>query len=284
MILDGLQPMSIIHPMPGVSKPSAKPIIKWAGGKQALAPHLASLFPRRFEKYYEPFVGGASVFLTLAPRRAVISDENEWLIDTYRAVREDWKAVARILDTLTNTKAAYLRIRKVRPTELEAFQRAAHLIYLNKTCFRGLFRVNKQGQFNVPYGAYKRRYYDPKNLECFSEVLKDVEIRCGDFELAIYGVTRRDFIYFDPPYYKLGGYSDFNRYTATKFYAADHVRLAAVCRELDRRNIRWAVSNSNTPFVRSLFKSFSIRKIAARREIKLQSQERDVSELLITNY
>lgn len=264
--------------------PNVKPIVKWAGGKQALAPKIASLFPPRFDRFFEPFVGGCSVLLTVSPAEAVICDQNLWLIDTYRAVRDDWKAVARILDTLINTKKDYLRIRSICPSELDLPERAAHLIYLNKTCFRGLFRVNRRGQFNVPYGAYDRRYYDPKNLGAFAQALGSVEIRSGDFELGIDGATRRDFIYFDPPYYKLGGYSDFNRYTSEKFHASDHVRLAAVCRELDERKVRWAVSNSDTPLVRQLFSGFRFRSLKNRREINLRSQQRDISELFITNY
>lgn len=262
----------------------AKPILKWVGGKQALAGRLAALFPGEIDRYYEPFVGGCSVLLALSPSKAVICDQNDWLIDTYRTVRDDWKSVVRVLDRLVNTKEEYLRIRAIPPSMLEPANRAAHLIYLNKTCFRGLFRVNKKGQFNVPYGAYQRRYYNPKNLEKFADVLSAVEIRSGDFEHGINGVSRRDFIYFDPPYHKAGGHSDFNRYTSATFAAADHERLAAMCRELDKKKVRWAVSNSRTPFVRKLFDGFRIRPMANRREIKLQSQAREIIEVFITNY
>lgn len=263
---------------------NAKPFVKWAGGKQALAASIVKSFPRRVQAYYEPFVGGGSVFLTLQPRRGVLSDANEWLMDCYRAIREDWKAVARVLDTLVNTKEEYLKVRSICPTELDLPNRAAHLIYLNKTCFRGLFRVNKQGRFNVPYGAYDRRFYDPANLERVSAAIQNVEIRSGDFEEALDGIRKQDFAYLDPPYYKLGGYSDFNRYTSSKFRESDHMRLAALGRELDRRGVRWALSNSNTSFIRGLFTGFRLSKISARREINLNSSDRDISELLITNY
>jgi DNA adenine methylase len=186
-----------------------------------------------FDRYFEPFVGGGSVLFTLQPSKAVIGDANEWLIDTYEAIREDPVQIAEILDDLENTKEEYMRIRDIRPAELPLVRRAAHLIYLNKTCFRGLFRVNRQGRFNVPYGQYDRRYYDPVNLRAVAEVLHNVEIRRGDFELCLHDVTDRDFAYLDPPYYKLGGYSDFNRYTKDQFRANDHFRLAAFCRELD---------------------------------------------------
>jgi len=129
-----------------------KPILKWAGGKQALADFLAGQFPENFDAYHELFVGGGSVLLTLRPGKAYVADLNEWLIDTYTAGRDDWKRVARLLDRLKNTKEEYLRIRGVRPDDLDLHHRAAHLIYLNKTCFRGLFRVNRNNEFNVPYG------------------------------------------------------------------------------------------------------------------------------------
>lgn len=261
-----------------------KPIVKWAGGKQNVCSLLVSHFPGNFDTYYEPFIGGASVCLQLGHSKSVISDENQWLINTYRAVREDRAAVCDILDNLENTKKFFLKVRKVNYVELDFFQQAAYFIYLNKTCFRGLFRVNKKGMFNVPYGDYDRRYYDPENLNVFSEFLKDIEIRFGDFELGIAGITSRDFVYFDPPYYKLGGYSDFNRYTKYQFNESEHFRLAALCHELDKKGVRWALSNSNTPLARHLFEGFEILEISNRREINLKSKNRNIKELLITNY
>jgi DNA adenine methylase len=262
----------------------AGPVLKWAGGKQGIAGHLVKFFPPAFDRYFEPFVGGGSVLFALQPRKAVISDANKWLLDTYEALRADPVQVMEVLDGLVNTREEYMRIRKVHPTALSLFQRAAHLIYLNKTCFRGLFRVNRWGRFNVPYGQYDRRYYDPDNLRAVAEVLKPVAIRRGDFEWCLYDVTPRDFVYMDPPYFKLGGYSDFNRYTKDQFRENDHFRLAACCRELDLRGVRWAVSNSDTDFVRKLFDGYRIVTIDNRREINLNSQDRDITELLITNY
>jgi DNA adenine methylase len=262
----------------------AKPVLKWAGGKQALAEQLIRYFPLSFARYYEPFLGGGSVLLTLQPEKAIVGDRNDWLLDTYLALRTDHAQVAKILDAMVNTKDEFDRIRGIRPETLEPIQRAAHLIYLNKTCFRGLFRVNKRGMFNVPYGAYDRRYYDPENLGAVARCLQAVEIRYGDFELCLADVTPDDFVYLDPPYYKQGGFSDFDRYTKFKFRENDQVRLAAVCRELEERGVRWAVSNSDTPYVRTLFDGFTMHNIANRREINLNSQERDINELLITNF
>lgn len=262
----------------------AQPILKWAGGKQGIADRLTELFPGDFDRYFEPFVGGGSVLFTLRPGKAVIGDANEWLIDTYRAIREEPAEVAGILDGLENSKDEYIRIRSILPETLPLVQRAAHLIYLNKTCFRGLFRVNRQGQFNVPYGQYDRKYYDPDNLRAVAGVMESVEDRRGDFELCLHDVGDRDFVYMDPPYYKLGGYSDFNRYTKNQFRKSDHFRLAAFCRELDLKGVRWAVSNSDTRLTRELFEGYHLTTIGNRREINLNSQNRGITELLITNY
>ena len=261
-----------------------KPFIKWAGGKQGLCSLLIDLFPRTFDRYLEPFVGGGSIFLTLMPERAVIGDLNFWLLDTYEAIRDDWESVAEELDKLPNTKTDYLRIRQIDPSTLDKVKSAAQFIYLNKTCFRGLFRVNQRNQFNVPYGEYDRRYYDSENLAAASSALKNIEIRRADFELCIHDVSEGDFLYFDPPYYKLGGFSDFNRYTRFQFRDNDQIRLACVCRELDERGIRWAVSNSDTPFIRHLFSGYRIHEITNRREINLNSANRTIIELLIVNY
>lgn len=263
--------------------PVPRPILKWAGGKQALAAQLAASFPPFGGRYFEPFVGGASVFLALRPARAVLSDRNRWLIDTYRAVRDQADAVARALAALPNTRDEFLRQRALDPQALAPAARAAQLVYLNKTCFRGLFRVNRAGRFNVPYGAYDRRYFDRANLDAFASALEGALLRAGDFEEGLEGVRSGDFAYLDPPYHKLGGYSDFNRYTDAPFGERDHERLAGVCRELDRRGVRFVVSQSDTALVRRLFAGFRVRELAARREINLSARRRDVVELVITN-
>jgi DNA adenine methylase len=267
-----------------MTRVDAKPILKWAGGKQALAARLIAHFPRRFARYYEPFVGGGSVLLALKPKRAVVGDQNDWLLDTYDAIRTDPARIAAILDAMPNSREDYARLRAIRPESLDLHHRAALLIYLNKTCFRGLFRVNRHGHFNVPYGAYDRRYYDPQNLDAVARCLKTVEIRRADFTECVVDATRQDFVYMDPPYHRLGGYSDFNRYTKFQFREDDHVRLADFCRQLDRRGVRWAVSNSDTSLIRALFDGYSTVVVANRREINLNARDRDISELLIRNY
>ena len=277
--------MSIILKMTN----GASAFLKWAGGKQALARMIASVVPAQFGRYVEPFLGGGSVFFAVRPREALLSDANGWLVDTYLAIRDDWKAVAAgtasaRIRQLPNTKEDYLRIRASSPDALGPAQRAAHLIYLNKTCFRGLFRVNRKGQFNVPYGAYDRRYYDPECLAAVALALKSASLDRCDFEETLSQARAGDFVYLDPPYVKLGGYSDFNRYTSSQFREHDHRRLADACGLLSARGVRWLLSNSDTSLVRELYKGNAFQRIPARREINLSSSERDIDELLVSNY
>lgn len=264
--------------------PRATPFLKWAGGKQRLAGALLDAFPARVERYFEPFLGGGAVVLAMGHPRTVAGDANAWLVDTYAAVRDDWRAVAAALDALPNTRADYLRLRDVDPAALDPAARAARFVYLNKTGFRGLFRVNRQGRFNVPYGAYARRYYDPANLAACAAALRGIDLRAGDFEALVAGAGPGDFVYFDPPYHKSGGYSDFTRYTPSQFREGDHARLAALCRALDARGVAWAVSNSDTALVRDLFAGYRVTPLAARRDINLRAARRAVSEVLVTNY
>ena len=262
----------------------ADPILKWAGGKQIIARALAELFPKAYRRYYDPFVGGCSVALESGSGQGLLNDQNAWLIDTYRAIRDNWRRVAETLDSMQNTEKEFYRIRNINPQTLDEFTRAAMLIYLNKTCFRGLFRVNKLNHFNVPYGMYDRRYYDPANLAAFAEFIGRYELRVGDFELALADAGPEDFVYLDPPYHRIGGYSDFNRYTSGKFKEIDHLRLRNVCVDLDRRGIRWLQSNSSTKYIRELYANFHVSKIANRREINLNSKSRNIEELVIRNF
>lgn len=241
-------------------------------------------FPKSYSRYLDPFVGGGSVALESSAKEGFLSDQNEWLIETYAAVRDDWRRVAQILDGMRNTEDEFYRVRRIDPNTKDEFTRAAMLIYLNKTCFRGLFRVNRLNHFNVPYGRYARRYYDPSNLAAFSEFIGGFKLRVSDFELAVADAGPDDFVYFDPPYHRIGGYSDFNRYTSGKFKEIDHLRLRNVCVELDKRGIRWLQSNSSTKYIRELYRDFHVSEITNRREINLDSKSRDIQELVIKNY
>ena len=266
------------------SKLQPRPFVKWAGGKQSIANKIILHFPSQYEKYFEPFIGGGSVFFSSKANKAVISDYNEWLITTYKAIRDFPLEVMEKLESYPNTEDYYYKIRSNDVSKLDLVEKASHFIYLNKTCFRGLFRVNKKGQFNVPYGRYQRKYFDRNEILTTSEYLRNIEIRCGDYELSLHDIGKEDFVYLDPPYFKQGGYSDFNRYTKDKFNHLDQIRLASVCQDLNKKGVRFLQSNSNTPFIRELYSDFKLIEIENRREINLKSSKRQITELLIKNY
>lgn len=257
------------------------PFLKWAGGKQALADQILPLVPSSLQRWIEPFVGGGSLFFRLAPKAAILNDRNAWLMETYQAVRQDWREVARKLDRFINTEEEYLRIRAIDPKTLDPLTSAAHFIYLNKTCFRGLYRVNQKGHFNVPYGRYVRRSYDPLILEASARALADAELLSKDFAEVLDSATPADFVYLDPPYYPTSPTSDFDRYTPWKFGDQDHVRLASACRTLCKRGVPFLLSNSDVPRVRGLYEGFRIQALDVRREINLKAGRRSLTELLI---
>jgi DNA adenine methylase len=269
---------------PTATLPAPRPFLKWAGGKQALALRLVAAFPPAFERYFEPFLGGGSVLLALRPGRAVVADRNEWLIDAWEQIRDDPGALLAELLPLPNTREDFVRLRAIDPRALAPARRAALFVYLNKTAFRGLFRVNRAGRFNTPWGAYARRFADPDNLRALSAALRAVAFRRGDFEAGLAGIEPGDFAYLDPPYWPQGGYADFARYTRDPFRAQDHERLAACVQRLDAAGVRFALTNSDTDAVRALYRGFRLTRIAARREINLSAARRGITELLVRNY
>lgn len=260
------------------------PFLKWAGGKQALLPQLKPLFPTDFARFVDPFLGGGSVFFGLAPKDALLGDANTWLIETYEIVRDEPDALLDALRGFVNTREAYLQHRAVDPQELRPVMRAALFVYLNKTCFRGLFRVNRKGWFNVPYGNYQRPYVNEADLRAASRVLQRASFRPQGFAWVEREARAGDFVYLDPPYLPKSATADFDRYTTTPFGEADHVVLAAMLRRIDRPKIRWALSHRDIPKIRELYAGFDFTPIEARREITLTAADRPEAELLIRNY
>jgi len=292
---------------------TTKPFLKWAGGKSQLIEQIVQNLPEELEqgkinRYIEPFVGGGAVFLYIAQLGKVkeffICDINPELILAYKTIKTN---VEDLIERLSRIQGNYLSLdmeeRKryfyqirsqfnlqrqqinVQTFHPDWIERTAYLIFLNRTCFNGLFRVNSKGEFNVPVGRYKNpKICHAENLRSVAQILQNTQIYYGDFTISEAFVDHRSLVYFDPPYYKQGGFSDFNRYTPTQFREGDHFRLAALCRELDQRGIRWLLSNSDTSFVRNLFAGFNLKKIEARRDINLKSKRRAISELLICNY
>jgi DNA adenine methylase len=272
------------------SVPDAAPFLKWAGGKSRLLrkyePHLPP--PDSIRRYYEPFIGSAALFFHLQPCQAQLSDCNHKLIETYEVVRDDVEALIDALQVHKNEKKYYYRIRAQDPAELSKVKRAARLIYMNKTCYNGLYRENQKGEFNVPFGRYKRpRICDEPRLRAASQALQGIELCAGDFEKAVAAAGEGDFVYFDPPYVPLNATSSFTSYSRFGFDDEDHRRLAQTFHRLTERGCRVMLSNSSAPLVYELYEGhgYQFKEVKARRNINSKAHKRGpVTELLIYNY
>lgn len=272
-----LQPMSLTS--------GEKSFLKWAGGKTRYAATLVSLAPEFTGSYREPFLGSGAVFFELGPQAAFLSDANEELVVCFRTVASNPEEVMRRLDEMPNSPEFFASVRQQRPDELDALDRAARVIYLNKTSFRGLWRVNRRNEFNTPYGAYDRPYYNRQILLAASKVLSNATIDTYDFEMALDAAEPHDWVYCDPPYVPLGGWADFKRYTAGQFGEEDHARLRDAMRRAASRGVFVTMTNSDTPLVHDLFsEDFRIFRLATRRDINLKGSSRSSWDLVITNY
>ena len=267
------------------------PFLKWAGGKRQLLAHIEALVPERIDTYFEPFLGGAAVFFRLAAgrrfRRAVLADANPELVNCYQAIRDDVDGVIAALGRYKNDRALYYRVRARDPEKLSPTARAARLIYLNRCGYNGLYRVNSTGQFNVPFGSYRRPVIcDEPRLRAASAALRKVRIECDDFATTLETVGRRDFVYLDPPYVPLSATSSFTAYAARDFGTADQERLAGVLRGLARRKVPALLSNSDCPATRDLYRGFArIDRVAARRAINSVGHGRGpVDEILVRSF
>ena len=277
-----------------MGKNQAKPFVKWAGGKGQLLDKFGEVFPEEFNTYYEPMVGAGAVFFELNPEKAVINDINEDLIKTYGIVRDEVNDLIEILkefEKLHDKEFYYQKrgefnlIKKENNPDYD-LDLAARFIYLNRTCFNGLYRVNSSGEFNVPMGSYKNpTICNEELLRVVSDRLQDTEIMCGDFKAAVESAGKDDLIYFDPPYDPVSKTSNFTEYTNGGFGDEDQKRLAKTFKKLSDRGVRVALSNSDTDFIRRLYKDFKIQKVKASRSINCKSKGRgDVDELIVTNF
>ena len=274
------------------ARADVKPVLKWAGGKrQLLEPILAFVeraFPDQIEKYYEPFAGGGAVFFALVARgkfkRARLSDKNEDLIRVYSALRDDAHTVIHELEKLCQVRLSedsYYKVRASRPTKVAA--RAARMLYLNRTGYNGLYRVNRSGEFNVPYGRYKKpNILDPGRLLATAGALQGVELAVEDFEQSCKGAKRGDFVYFDPPYVPVSKTSSFAAYHSVAFDLSEHQRLAKTFDRLTKKGVAALLSNSDTPETRQLYAAFDTHTVHAKRAINSNGARRGtVTELLV---
>lgn len=277
-----------------VSSPSSSPVpfVKWAGGKGRLLSQLRPLLPRGVEhmRHVEPFVGGGALFFSRQPGRALLTDINPSLVSTYQAVRDDVDTVIRALQGLArgHSKDAYYEVRERynQGRRLSKARRAAMFIYLNKTCFNGLHRVNRKGEFNVPVGSYKNpRIVDESGLRTASELLRTASIERAGFEHLLESAKPGDFVYFDPPYEPVSETASFTAYSSGGFGRQDQTRLRDVYRALDRRGCKLMLSNSDVPFIRELYADFQVDTVAAPRAINCNAKKRGkVSEVVVRNY
>jgi DNA adenine methylase len=270
---------------PAAERRLATPFLKWAGGKTALLPELLKHVPPRLRRYHEPFVGGGALFFAAAPRRAVLSDSNGELIHCWQQVRDDASGVLEGLAEHVYERTHFERVRALDPLRLAPAERAARFIYLNKTCFNGLWRVNRSGRFNVPFGRYRNpTFCDPALLIRASQALRGVEILRAPFEIALQRASPGDFVYLDPPYDPTSETASFTSYTPDPFRWEDQKRLGAACVALDRRGVRFLLSNSATPRIRHLYRGFEQRVVRAPRHISCKGVGRGrVEELLVFN-
>jgi len=265
------------------TKTRAKPFLKWVGGKTQLLPHILDLFPKNFNRYHEPFVGGGAVFFSLEPKKAILSDVNPDLIGAYQMIRDDVDSVIEELKQHRAEEAYYYSVRETDVAELSAAEAAARIIYLNKTCFNGLYRVNRRGKFNVPFGKYVNpTICNEANLRAVSEALQGVDIRLQSvFELNS-RVKKNDLVYFDPPYVPLSPTASFTSYTKQGFGEHQQRELAELFGKLANKGAHCFLSNSDTPLVRELYKDFRIKKVYARRAINSRADRRGpVGEVIV---
>lgn len=266
------------------------PIVKWVGGKRQLMFELLKNMPENYNRYFEPFIGGGALFFELQPDNAYISDMNEELINLYQVVRDNVDELIADLQKHDISKEYFMEIRNIdRTEEYESWsdvQKASRFIYLNRTCFNGMYRVNSKGEFNVPFGHYKNpRILDENNLINCSSLLQRTEIKHADFSEILKKVKKGDFVYFDPPYVPLSETSSFTSYTKDGFDMDMQFKLRDVCDELDSMGVKFLLSNSDTKLVNELYENYNIKKVFASRQINANADGRGkITEVLVRNY
>lgn len=266
--------------------PKAVPFVKWAGGKRKLIDLILSAAPTSFDRYLEPFVGGGAVALALGHPCMLLNDANVELINVYQVVRDNLDVLIPLLDEhqRKHSEEYFYVVRAQKPTDLTRIERVARFIYLNKTCFNGLYRVNKYDQFNVPFGRYKNPIlYNLKDIQAASKALQNAELFSEDYRFFLEQHARAgDFIYIDPPYIPIGQFSDFKRYTKDQFREKDQRELAQLYAELIDRGAYPVLSNSYSTFALDLYARYSIQVVLANRNINHDGTGRNpIPEILV---
>ncbi len=275
-----------------------KPVLKWAGGKRQLLDEIRSCIPDFLGTYYEPFIGGGAVLLNILPKNAVINDYNSELIDLYKVIKDSPEMLINLLKEHDDAykekgKEYYYLVREWdrdvgKFSTLSVVEKAARTIFLNRTCFNGLYRVNRSGFFNTPIGKYVNpEIVGEDNIRRLSNYLNDSKIKflCGDFSKSVIGAKMNDFVYLDPPYYPASATSSFTDYTQAGFGKEDQIRLKKMCDRLDKKGVLFLQSNSDCAFIRELYSEYYIKTVEVRRAINSNKTRRsNMSEVLIANY
>jgi len=269
------------------------PIVKWVGGKRQLLDEIKPLLPKKITNYCEPFMGGGAVLFSIQPKKAMVNDLNGDLIALYEVVRDDVETLIEFLKKHENTEEHFYSIRdwdrdKEAYKNMSKVEKASRILYLNKTCYNGLFRVNSSGEFNAPFGHYKNpnivnepvlravsKYFNENEIEFYNE----------DFEETLKKVKKGGFVYLDPPYDPVSDTANFTGYNKGGFDKSEQVRLKNCCDELNKRGVKFMLSNSATDFIKDLYKEYNIHIVKAKRAINSDATKRgEIEEVLITNY
>jgi DNA adenine methylase len=271
------------------TKQSLKPFLRWAGGKHSIIKHLQHLLPLDIhDRYYiEPFLGAGSLFFALQPKDALLSDSNEHLIECFIYVRDYPELISNYLrlHKRKNSEKYYYDVREKYNRSSNSAAQAGRFIYLNKSCFNGIFRVNQKGEFNVPYGWKEPPCLpDMQWLQIASNALKGAIIKNAKYVVTLAVAKKGDFIYLDPPYPPLNNTSNFTHYTKDRFNIADQKQLAEVFKELDYRGCLIMMSNADIPLIRNLYNKYTLHSLPVRRYITCKSIKHNVAELIIKNY
>ena len=270
------------------------PFLKWVGGKRQIMPEIVGLLPKGITtyNYVEPFVGGAATLFHLQPKVAIINDSNAELMNVYRVIKNNLDELMEDLKKHRNEADYFYDLRSLDRTDnfrsLSPVERASRIIYLNKTCYNGLYRVNNAGEFNAPFGRYKNpNIINAPTLKAVNNYLNNnqVEILNGDYQTVLDRIDRKSFVYLDPPYHPISESSNFTGYVQGGWNKNDQTRLKEVCDELTKKDIKFLLSNSGSPFIKELYEEYRVQTIRANRAINSNSAERgEVEEVLIRNY
>jgi len=278
-----------VHSLPDPSEnfnTKATPFVKWVGGKRSIMAELTARLPEQFDNYFEPFVGGGALFFEIAPnlKNATLCDINMDLLLTYQSIKKSPHELIQLLKkhAKNHSKEYYYEVRAQHELE-NPIEIAARFLYLNKTCFNGLWRVNKKGEFNVPMGKYKNpNIVQEENIWACNKALQGTDIQYREFDTI--EPKKGDFVYFDPPYHPTDNNS-FTTYTKLDFSEKDQIRLKEFCDTLDKKGVKFMLSNSDTLFINDLYKNYNVQLVSAPRFVNCKPTKRNsVKEVLVTNY